>query len=176
MRGLSLTQPWASLVAIGAKKWETRSWPTSYRGTIAIHASKAYPRDCRELEYEEPFLAALKCGMSGREHALPTASIVALATLTGCQPTRKFVCNPGLKAEHNILISHDEFEFGDYSEGRFAFKIEDAIQLATPIPCRGALSIWTVPDEVIAAIYMQITDMRHDEAVRAEARGEVASV
>lgn len=34
MRGLSLTQPWATLVAIGAKKIETRSWTTTYRGAL----------------------------------------------------------------------------------------------------------------------------------------------
>lgn len=43
MKALSLTQPWASLVAIGAKRIETRSWSTSYRGLVAIHASKRFP-------------------------------------------------------------------------------------------------------------------------------------
>ena len=38
MKALSLRQPWATLVAIGAKQIETRSWSTAYRGTIAIHA------------------------------------------------------------------------------------------------------------------------------------------
>jgi hypothetical protein len=38
MKGLTLTQPWATLVAIGAKRIETRSWPTRYRGLLAIHA------------------------------------------------------------------------------------------------------------------------------------------
>src|SRR3954451_22243677 len=40
---LTLTQPWATLVAIGAKQIETRSWGTSYRGWLAIHAAKGYP-------------------------------------------------------------------------------------------------------------------------------------
>lgn len=40
MKGLSLTQPWATLVAIGAKRIETRIWATSYRGPLAIHAAK----------------------------------------------------------------------------------------------------------------------------------------
>jgi activating signal cointegrator 1 len=49
MKALSLTQPWASLVAWEAKRFETRSWTTTYRGPIAIHASKGMPRwavDC----------------------------------------------------------------------------------------------------------------------------------
>lgn len=40
MRALTLHQPWASLVAAGVKQIETRSWSTSYRGPLAIHAGK----------------------------------------------------------------------------------------------------------------------------------------
>ncbi len=39
MKALSLHQPWASLIAIGAKRVETRHWTTSYRGPLAIHAA-----------------------------------------------------------------------------------------------------------------------------------------
>lgn len=52
MQALSLWQPWATLIAIGAKTIETRSWGTRYRGRIAIHAAKttkgidALPGDC----------------------------------------------------------------------------------------------------------------------------------
>lgn len=40
MKAITLWQPWASLLAIGAKQHETRSWKTSYRGPVAIHAAK----------------------------------------------------------------------------------------------------------------------------------------
>lgn len=43
MKALSLHQPWASLVALGVKTIETRSWSTSYRGPLAIHAAKRTP-------------------------------------------------------------------------------------------------------------------------------------
>lgn len=39
MKALTLHQPWASLIAIGVKSIETRSWSTKYRGPLAIHAS-----------------------------------------------------------------------------------------------------------------------------------------
>jgi hypothetical protein len=46
MKALTLIQPWASLVAIGAKRVETRGWRTSYRGPLAIasRASSDYRR------------------------------------------------------------------------------------------------------------------------------------
>lgn len=40
IKAISLHQPWASLVAMGIKGVETRSWTTRYRGPLAIHASK----------------------------------------------------------------------------------------------------------------------------------------
>lgn len=166
MRGFSLTQPWASLVAIGAKQWETRSWPTPYRGQVAIHASKAYPRDCKELEYEPTFLAALKAGMAS-PHMLPTASIIALATITDCQPTEEFrqATNPAFMGE--IVISEQERAFGKYVAGRFAFRIADAMRLPTPIPCKGALGLWAIPDDVVARIYEQLYDMQERAAIQA---------
>lgn len=62
MKALTLWQPWAQLVAIGAKKIETRSWATKYRGPIAIHA--AQHKDTPRCVWEEPFKSELtKAGM-----------------------------------------------------------------------------------------------------------------
>jgi activating signal cointegrator 1 len=36
---LTLWQPWASLISLGVKSIETRSWSTQYRGPLAIHAA-----------------------------------------------------------------------------------------------------------------------------------------
>lgn len=52
MKALTLWQPWASLIAVGAKTIETRSWSTTYRGPLAIHAAATtkgfdtLPGDC----------------------------------------------------------------------------------------------------------------------------------
>lgn len=40
MKTLSIKQPWASLIALGIKDIENRSWSTNFRGRIYIHASK----------------------------------------------------------------------------------------------------------------------------------------
>ena len=53
MKALSLWQPWASLVALRVKTIETRSWSTSYRGPLAIHAAKRPVREKTVIgEYE----------------------------------------------------------------------------------------------------------------------------
>lgn len=45
MRALTIRQPWASLIAAGVKTIETRSWATSYRGSMLIHAGKHKPKN-----------------------------------------------------------------------------------------------------------------------------------
>jgi len=55
MRVLSFTQPWATLVCLGTKQIETRSWKSWYYDEILIHASKSYPRWAKDCEKEEPF-------------------------------------------------------------------------------------------------------------------------
>jgi len=49
MKAITLHQPWASLVAQDIKTIESRSWTTSYRGLLVIHASKRQP-DVEMLE------------------------------------------------------------------------------------------------------------------------------
>ena len=39
MKVLSIKEPFATLIKEGKKKIETRSWKTSYRGELYIHAS-----------------------------------------------------------------------------------------------------------------------------------------
>ena len=42
MKAISIHQPWASLIAFGEKRFETRSWKTDYRGPLLIHASRTF--------------------------------------------------------------------------------------------------------------------------------------
>jgi activating signal cointegrator 1 len=60
MKALSLWQPWATLVAIGAKRLETRGyWPYAYRGDLAIHAARRWTQELRALCESEPFRSLL---------------------------------------------------------------------------------------------------------------------
>lgn len=45
VKALSLYQPWASLMSMSKKKFETRTWGTSFRGLVVIHASKTLEVD-----------------------------------------------------------------------------------------------------------------------------------
>lgn len=152
MKAISLTQPWASLVALGEKLIETRSWYTRHRGQIAIHAAKGFPGDCAVLCEREPFVTALGRHGLGSWRVLPTGAIVAVAELEACLELdgglpRAFTLVPA--AEH-------ELAFGDYTAGRYGFLLARVRRLQQPVPVRGALSIWDVPADVAAQVLAQL--------------------
>ena len=130
MKCLTLIQPWATLVAVGAKKIETRSWWTSYRGPLAIHAAKAFPATCINGCLEKPFYTVLRQAGCWPPHDLPRGCVLATCTLRDCIPTR------------GLQIIGAELAFGDYTPGRWAWVLEDVKRLPEPIPARGALGLW----------------------------------
>lgn len=160
---LSLWQPWATLMAIGAKKNETRSWPTSYRGPLAIHAAKKWTKELAAIAKSEPFRSSLvKGGLSepylGLKAAscfwnqtLPFGAIVCIVNVLDCFPTwhearsGKGGClNPEVFPDGFTGNPEDEIAFGDYSPGRFFFRTELVKRFETPIPCVGRQGMFEV--------------------------------
>lgn len=148
MKALSLTQPWASLVSIGRKSVETRSWGTSYRGLLAIHAAKTFPRDYRELVMREPCRSALEAGgipvpYGTAEIAgdlLPRGAVVAVVRLTACRRTSGISTRVPTPWVQNLSVQ--EHDFGDYGPSRYGWFLELVERLPEPIPAKGALGLW----------------------------------
>lgn len=90
MKCISLWQPWAHLMAIGAKKIETRSWATKYRGLLAIHASKKWTRELHNQCFEPPFLRAMRQNEGDADDKMierikrECGCVVAVVRLWGC--------------------------------------------------------------------------------------------
>lgn len=159
MKAITLTQPWATLVAIGAKRIETRSWQTFYTGELAIHAAKGFPDDARYFVGEEPFQSVLAAAL-GRPMVLatdlPTASIIAVATLDDCwRFSEQSESQIRHRSEKGKLPPH-EADFGDYSAGRFGLYLPHARPLPTPVPARGMLNLWNVPADVERVVREQM--------------------
>jgi hypothetical protein len=141
MKALTLTQPWATLVAIGAKHIETRGWRTPYTGPLAIHAAKGFPPQVEALCYTQPFLRVL-LGAHTELDKLPRGAVIATCRMTGCVPVEVINNASNVFAVSLGQISEQELAFGDYSAGRWAWILEDVKPLPEPIPARGALSLW----------------------------------
>ena len=53
MKVLTIKQPYASLIMAGIKKYEFRTWKTSYRGEVLIHSSKTLDKKAmKEFNYD----------------------------------------------------------------------------------------------------------------------------
>ena len=140
MKALTLTQPWASLVAIGAKRIETRPWRTSYRGSLAIHAAKGFPKWAKEISNEPEFARELGPG------PLPVGMVIATCRLISCIPTRDLQDNRVIEVDYlagcgDFVLDDRERAFGDYAPGRWAWLLAD-IKRCEPIAATGALSLW----------------------------------
>ena len=153
MKAITLHQPWASLVAIGAKRIETRSWKTNYRGELAIHASKTSNKNICQSGIE-PFFTILKQAgfieiKNGRLiDYLPRGVIIATCNLFDC---REITVRMLTDSKEHIgwyingyfwKFDYREREFGDFTIGRYAWFLKDVKILSEQIPAKGMLGLW----------------------------------
>ena len=79
MKAINIHQPWASVIAFGEKRFETRSWKTDYRGPLLIHASRTLSPIERSNCGTNPFQSALVSHVITSADQLPTGRIITLA-------------------------------------------------------------------------------------------------
>ena len=131
---ISLLQPWATLVVIGAKKIETRSWDTKHRGDLLIHASQKFTRKQADLCQLWPFNEYIK-GLSD----MPLGKIIGAATLWDTRTSEATLSDMKLSESEG---TQEEYRFGDYSPNRFCWFLRNPFELYKHIPVKGSLGLW----------------------------------
>lgn len=129
---LTICQPYAELIAAGAKPVENRRWATSRRQVIAIHAGSG--RD------------HLPDGDDGKSYVY--GAVVALAVLVDCFKPEEISTNwPNL---------HPDIALNPHVEGPWCFRLDRVYRLPRPLAAKGAQMFWRwdCPDEVRGA-YLQ---------------------
>ena len=152
MRAITVRQPWAWAIIHGGKDVENRSRNIAggYRGPVAIHAGKVqaeygYPalRRILGLDTEDLWAVAESCAAS-LGHIIGVVDLVGVheSRMSGCgtqQGTAELgelipLCSAwAMPWDHHLVLANPR-------------------PLATPIPCRGRLGLWTVPDDIAAQI------------------------
>lgn len=143
MKALTVSQPWAQLIAVRAKRIETRSWTTRYRGPIAIHAGQAVP----SLDQQGPAAQAAWTVCRRPADELPRGVVVATARLVHVEATD----SPQLDRVLAEFGAPTEEWLGDYSPSRWAWCLDDIVALPEPIPARGSLGLWEWRSEIEVA-------------------------
>lgn len=124
MKALTISQPFASLIADGEKWIENRTWGTNHVGMLAIHAGKGLHYLTRgELKkYPQGIVA--------------TCNLVACFRLedVGQLHVRQMLMQYGLCADDILDHTH--------TEGPWCWLLRNVRKLEKPVPCRGAQGLW----------------------------------
>jgi hypothetical protein len=170
MKALTLTEPWASAVAAGFKRIETRSWRAPHfvvGQRIAIHAAKRMTDD--DLAFAGSLLSVSAFWAAGavasplvdhgggivalgERFAATRGCVIATATLVECVrfgAVREHEATATTMRLHidvgrarPLVIDDIEYGFGDFTPGRFGFILADIARCPEPVPARGALGFW----------------------------------
>lgn len=132
MKVISLTEPFATLIKEKKKKIETRSWKTTYRGEIYIHASSTrVPKEWKEN----------KELMNLVQEELTFGKIICKCNLVDCiEMTEEWIDK--IKKEQQ-----EEYACGIYEKGRYAWVLEKIEPLEEPITVKGHLGIWNYEEK-----------------------------
>lgn len=140
MKAITIKQPWATLIALGLKEFETRSWATKHRGSIAIHAGKSIDKEA----YED-FSNDLKAVGIENIKQLPIGSVIATASLVECHKVIKEYPKQNTAEVAEFYIDGKEYNYGFYEPGRYAWQLSN-VKAIEPVPAKGQLSLWNWND------------------------------
>lgn len=144
IKALPLWQPYASLVAYGHKRVETRGFPPRRLGLaagqrIAIHACKTdRALWLCGIDGPDEFLDRLPNNFPWPED-LPLGALVATCVLDRATEITE------QSAAALRELKPQEHAFGDYAPGRWAWVLRDIERLPKPIPFRGSQGTFDVP-------------------------------
>jgi activating signal cointegrator 1 len=155
MKAITIYQPWAQLIAVGAKTFETRSWATKHRGPIAIHAGARLTTKQIFKVMEPPALTlawlALKSAVPEGSvfDGLPRGAVVAVGDLVDVWEVSASGEDWADMAKANepafgkrIRNEPNEIAFGDWTPGRYAWELRNVRPLAEPVKALGLQSVW----------------------------------
>ena len=135
---VTLHEPWAALVAMDAKRFETRSWapapgllkPGDY---LAIHASlQSWPQTARDLGRAAAASLKMNCLRAGvnTDVHLTYGCVVAVTRYLGAVQT------------DSMEPSEQEAMFGDWRLGRWAWQLELVERIEPPVLATGHQKLW----------------------------------
>lgn len=124
---LTVQQPFAALLVLGIKDVENRTWRTSYRGQLAIHASKDSARSNFDVIHTLTPSEESRWAYSTRLHEG--------GAILGCVWLVDIVGPP----QRHIS------KWANPEPGTFHWVVRDAIASAKPVPLKGRLGLWDLP-------------------------------
>lgn len=132
LKAISLWQPWASLIPLGLKHYETRSWKTNYRGKLLMCSTakstrtqyQQYLKICNQVELP-----------SWNEINFPHGQAIAICDLVDCVE---------ITPEFTNQQSQTEILCGNWQIGRYAWKLKNIQPITKPFVVKGKQGLFNV--------------------------------
>jgi hypothetical protein len=133
---------------MGEKHIETRCWSTKYRGELAIHsAARLPPKWLGASSRTDPFRDELADVFSVRRDrddrtgkhvdevlkSLPYGKVLCIVRLVEIEETSAML---------REIVSARELLFGNYEDGRYAWRLEMLLPMKFPIAAKGNRMLW----------------------------------
>lgn len=131
MKAITIIEPWASLLVFGPKQYETRTWPTSYRGPLAIHAGKS-KAGLKLMRSAAGIILGHEAEKLNIDFEATFGHIIGIIELADC-----IEMTPSFINSQNII----ERGLGGWEPGRYAWKKSSA-RAIEPVPARGMQRLW----------------------------------
>jgi hypothetical protein len=132
MKVLSIQQPFATLILTGWKQWETRSWPTDYRGPLLIHAARGTSEFTNYVTDDAFIRKVLRMEGYPRIDHLTRGAILGQVQVKDCLPVQHVDRFPG---ELDTIA-------GFWHQDWYAWKLEEPKLLRVPIRLPGKPGLW----------------------------------
>src|SRR5580692_2219073 len=136
MRVLTLQQPFASLVVMGVKGWETRGWKPSDAMLYILRQEGLLIHSSQKMDYTHQSL----CTYPPFKTYVPDLKVLPFGPILGYVSVGRVIT-----ADHWLQENPDypeEYSFGNYTKGRWAWELPAAVQWELPIQAKGSLSLW----------------------------------
>lgn len=157
LHALSLWPPWVTFIKEGWKLHETRSWRPAhsfYSGEdhfwCALHQTKTMNTGVKDLCKRGRFEDLL--ALSGLDtEDVPLGAFLCVVRFGYPIRTENVYDRQTIKDSEWMDQKRIDFDLGDFDPGRWAWPIEEVINLPEPVEWKGAQSLfrWKVPEQLI---------------------------
>lgn len=156
LRALTVRQPWAWAIAHGGKDIENRTWSSSYRGLLAIHAAARWDGDGAWAR--RVIDAASKDQQPGGYFDPPLR--VEFDTGTGrtlrlLSDNRRFILGAVVAVAELVDVARGASSPWAQPD-QFHWRLANVRALPEPVPCKGQLGLWALPPDVDTAVGAQL--------------------
>lgn len=135
MKAITICNPYPELILLGEKPIENRDRHWSYRGQLFIHAGLS-----RKWMSDDDWR---------RFPTLPYGAIVGVMTVVACLE---------LYAECDWPEPYRHLQEHEHAYGPWCLILQDVKRLRKPVPCKGALGVWTVPADIQPLVRAQLQE------------------